>query len=313
MNRRLFCAALLLLLLHAPALLAQAPARGKTVRLLTVGNSFSQNAVHYLPELAKADGNVLVLRGAVKGGASLEQHWQKAQWHEKDPADKRGRYDSSRSLKEELLAEKWDYVTIQQASIKSHDVATYRPFAGHLRDYVKQHAPQAELLLHETWAYRVDDPRFAARKTKPGEPATREAMFQGLAAAYAAIAKELGVRRIPVGHAFHMAETDSAWGFKPDTKFDFKNARPPALPDQTHSLHVGWRWVKPKDKPGAPASLLRDGHHANTAGEYLGACVFYEVLFDANVVENKFVPPKLTAEDARYLRETAHRAVAEAR
>ena len=48
--------------------------------------------------------------------------------------------------------------------------------------------------------------------------------------------------------------------------------------DQTHSLHVGSRWVK---RP--------DGHHANRAGEYLGGCVFYELLTETSVVGNPFV------------------------
>ena len=49
----------------------------RTVRLLTVGNSFSHNAVHYLGDLAKASGDVLVLRELIVGGASMELHWNK--------------------------------------------------------------------------------------------------------------------------------------------------------------------------------------------------------------------------------------------
>ena len=135
-------------------------------------------------------------------------------------------------------------------------------------------------------------------------------MYQGLANAYRTIAAELGARLIPVGDAFHQADTDPQWGYRPDTKFDFKNAQPPALPDQTHSLHVGWRWAKPKD---GPPKLGMDGHHANTAGEYLGACVFYEVLFGDSVVGNAFVPPGLDPAYARFLQETAHQAVADSR
>jgi hypothetical protein len=52
-----------------------------------------------------------------------------------------------------------------------------------------------------------------------------------------------------------------------------------------------------------------DGHHANAAGEYLGACVFYETLFHENVVGNAFVPPGIDAEYAGFLQKTAHVAV----
>jgi hypothetical protein len=130
-------------------------------------------------------------------------------------------------------------------------------------------------------------------------------MYTQLSGAYKTIAKELGVRRMPVGDAFHLADTDPAWGYKPDTKFDKSTAVAPALPDQTHSLHAGYKW----DKNG---KLGMDGHHANTAGEYLGACVWYEMLFKESAVGNTFAPKDLKPEDAKYLQEVAHRAVAEA-
>src|SRR5262245_36077570 len=72
------------------------PAR--TVRLLTVGNSFSQNATLYLGDLATAAGHVLIRRQAVIGGGSLEQHWEKARRHEDDPEDPLGVYLTKRSL-----------------------------------------------------------------------------------------------------------------------------------------------------------------------------------------------------------------------
>lgn len=265
----------------------------KTVRLLTVGNSFSANATKYLPDIVKAGGHELIHRPIVVGGASLELHATRAATN--------GTYTNGRMLKQELAADKWDHVTIQQASIKSHDIATYRPFAGQLRDCIKQHAPGATLLMHETWEYRCDDPRFAAKSPKPGEPATQQAMYDGITNAYTTIAAELGARLLPVGDAFHIADNDPQWGYKPDTKFDVKNAKSPELPDQTHSLHMGWQWKNGK--------LGMDGHHANTAGQYLGACVWYEVLYGESVVGNKFAPPGLDSDYVRFLQETAHRAV----
>lgn len=277
---------------------------GKTVRLLTIGNSFSQNATRFLPQLAAAAGHKLIHRPIVVGGASLELHAEKARKHERDPNDKAGLYANGRSLREQLAAEPWDFVTIQQASLKSHDLASYRPFAGQLGDYVKRYAPGAKLLVHQTWAYRCDDPRFT--RSKAGSPASREAMYQGLSAAYRTVAAELGAGRIPVGDAFQRADTDPQWGYRPDKRFDFANARPPTLPDQTHSLHVGWRWTKQKD---GRTTLAMDGHHANVAGEYLGACVFFETLFDESVVGNAYSPPGLDAPYGRFLQETAHQAV----
>lgn len=280
----------------------------KTVRLLTIGNSFSANATRNLNDLAKAGGHTLIHTPLVIGGASFQVHADKARLHEAKPQDKAGLYSGGKGLKENLAAQPWDYVTIQQASIKSHDFSTYQPNAGWLRDYVAKHAPKATLLVHETWEYRKDDPRFAVKEPKPGEPKTQDEMYQGLRASYDKIAAEFGARIIPTGDAFHLADTDEKWGYRVDSKpFDPKTAKQPELPDQTHSLHVGWRWAKSKD--GKKTTLGMDGHHANVAGEYLGACVWYEVLFGESAVGNTFVPKGVDPEYARFLQETAHKAV----
>src|SRR5690242_6165910 len=90
--------AVLLPLLSLPARSAEpttpaAPkSSGMTVRVLTIGNSFSQNATKYLGDLAKASGDTLILRGANVGGASMELHWSKVEAFEKDPKDKAGLY-----------------------------------------------------------------------------------------------------------------------------------------------------------------------------------------------------------------------------
>jgi hypothetical protein len=297
----------LLLITVATAHAAEPHTAGKTVRLLNIGNSFSRNATRYLADLAKAAGHTLVHHQATIGGSSLQVHWDKAQLHEKDPQDPAGLYSTKLSLKQELRAEPWDFVTIQQASIKSHDIATYRPYAALLRDYVKQHAPDAELLLHQTWAYRSDDPRFSPKNTKPGEPLTQHAMHEQLTTAYRAIARELGVRIIPTGDAFHVVSANPRWAYVKDPKaFDPKAAKDGQLPNQRHSLHVGWRWNTAK---GGAKKLTMDGHHANMAGEYLGSCVFYEVVFGESAVGNSFVPAGLDPEFAAFLQSAAHTAV----
>jgi hypothetical protein len=189
-------------------------------------------------------------------------------------------------------------------------VATYRPFAKELADYIHANSPGAKLLLHETWEYRVDDPRFSAKAPAAGEPKSQDEMYAGLSNAYRSIGKELGATLIPVGDAFHLANRDPHWGYRaPAAPFDAKAAKQGELPEQTHSLNVGWSWKKGKN---GKIALGMDGHHANAAGEYLGACVWYEVIFGKSVEGNAFVPNGLDPEYAKFLRQTAHRAVAKA-
>lgn len=302
------CARVLLLVLIAGVLRAEEPTakKAKTVRLLTVGNSFSGNATSQLGNLVKAAGHTLIHRPMSIGGASMATHWTRVERHEKDPKDPAGLY-GTKNLKDELKSEEWDFVTIQQASIQSHNVDTYRPYASQLHGLIKKQAPKAEILVHQTWAYRVDDPRFAKKDPPKGEPTTRQEMHDALTKAYDTIAGELKLRVIPVGDAFQLADTDPKWGYKIDKKFDFAGAKKPAMPDQTNSLHSGWSWSKDKD---GKDKLNIDGHHASTAGQYLGACVWFEILFGESVVGNSYIPAKMDAAYARFLQETAHKAVA---
>lgn len=279
----------------------------KTIRLLTVGNSFSHNATHYLGDIAKANGDNLILREDNIGGSSFDIHLKKLEVWQKDPKSKLGQYTEGKGLQDDLIEKKWDFITIQQASIKSHDVNTYRPYAKQIADFIRKYAPDTTLIMHQTWEYRVDDARFSVKEPKPGEPKTQADMYAGLKSAYSTIAKELNMGLIPVGDAFHAANRDPQWGYKvPTVPFDSKSAKPGDLPDQTHSLNVGWNWKK---QPDGKMKLGMDGHHANMAGEYLGACVWYEVLFGKSVEGNAFVPKELDAGYAEFLQSTAHRVV----
>lgn len=279
----------------------------KTIRLLTVGNSFSGNAVTYLNDLVAAAGHKLVLGRADLPGCWLELHWRHVEAAEADPTSKEGRpYPVSvgksnvqRSLKEILESKKWDYVTIQQASMISSDISTYQPYARNLRDFIKKNAPQAEVVMHETWAYRCDDPRF--------DPITdsESKMHHDLRHAYHTVASELDLRIMPVGDAFYAVDTDKTWCYKP-VEFDQAAIKYPELPDQTHSLHVGWQWQK--DEQGE-CKLAMDAHHANAAGCYLAGCVWFEFLFDENVEDNTFVPDGISQDYAKYLRSVAHKMV----
>jgi hypothetical protein len=302
----LFC---LILIGWTPAWCAEAAGQtdspsGKHVRLLAVGNSFSGNTTRFLGDLVDASGgNRLTFAHACIGGCPLEKHVKLAEAFEKDAQDPAGRpYSGKTSLRDLLQQEKWDYVTIQQASIKSFELESYRPWARQLYDYIKRYSPQAEVLVHQTWAYRDDDTLFVSGDF------TADLMHRRLTEAYTTIAAELGCRLIPVGNAFYMARQDPGWRFDASRAVDPKAYRYPQLPNQGRTLHSGWRW---KESKGSQ-KLGNDTHHAGLAGQYLGGCVWFEFLYGQSVEGNSFVPRDLPADDARFLQKVAHRAVGEA-
>ena len=208
-------------------------------------------------------------------------------------------------LPEALAAESWDIVTLQQWSQQSYKPETYHPHVDRLIAAIHRYAPRAEILIHETWSYREDHPAFQKQ-----DGFTPDKMYAGLRAAYRQLAGETGCRIIPSGDAFQLARQTPRWTFAVDKNFDFKNPPAGQLPDQRTSLNAGWQWTK--DKAGKPALTL-DAIHLNTAGRYLGAAVWYQVLFNADTVPAGFTPPDLSAEDAAGLREHAAAAVRDQR
>lgn len=48
----------------------------KQIKLLAIGNSFSDDAIeHYLPGLAEANGDTIIIGNMYIGGCSLEKHY----------------------------------------------------------------------------------------------------------------------------------------------------------------------------------------------------------------------------------------------
>jgi len=199
----------------------------KTIRLLTIGNSFAENATRYLGQIANAADCELVYTGANLPGGPLSIHWDGVVAHEKNPLE--GRLYNDRSLTELLTTEPWDIVTLQQFSWQSHDVESYRPYAENLHALVREQAPSARILLHQTWAYRADD----TERITPEY--SQDAMHADIRQAYQTIAKELNMGIIPVGDAFARARHHPEWNFAPDLDFDPATAIYPERPADRHS------------------------------------------------------------------------------
>ncbi|MRG43555.1 DUF4886 domain-containing protein [Chitinophaga sp. SYP-B3965] len=254
-------------------------------RLFIIGNSFSQNAASFLPQLTKEGGIDLELGRAELGGCSLERHWKLVETAEKDTSDPAGKAYGGKSLRQLLSQGTWDMVTIQQYSLLSGDPETYRPYAQKLYDFIKTIQPNAKIFIHQTWAYRNDAKEFGKIMGAERAKDAKE-MHQHVRAAYHTIAKELNLTIIPVGDAFSAITTSPTWGYKKDTTFNYETPVSPALPDQTNSLHMGYRWLDGK--------LSFDANHANRAGCYLGSLVWYQTLFGGNVKKVKFKPEEVS-------------------
>ena len=276
------------------------------IKVLAIGNSFSQNALMFFDELTEASGNRTISQNGMIGGCSLGRHMRHVDAFEADPKNSEGQpYPGRKSLKDLLTQEAWDVVTLQQASSKSYKPETYHPHIERLMVYIKKHAPQAEVVMHQTWAYREDHSFWG------GDLDTDE-MYKRLRKTYDDMAAEMGLRLIPCGDAFESARQDPAWGrFVQDQSFDRETAVYPKLPEaEKNSLHLSYWWKTTDTDDGKPM-LMDDRFHANTKGKYLLGCVWFEFLFGESVVGNSFVPDGVSANEAAVLQRIAHRVVSE--
>ncbi|HSI09742.1 MAG: DUF4886 domain-containing protein [Rariglobus sp.] len=284
----------------------------ESLKLLTIGNSFADYPLSYLPDLAKAGSKTLVLGRANPGGCTLARHAEYLTAALADPADPKGRLYKNASvfnlpgretvsLPEALAAQAWEIVTIQQASFDSYKPETYHPAVDQIIAAIRKFAPQAEIVVQETWVYRDDHPIFQGK-----EGMTQQKMYEGLCAAYHQLATDGGFRIIPTGDAMELARKSPRWTFVVDPNFDFKNPPAGKLPMESGSLWAGWSWSKPAT--GEP-KLLLDGKHTSIAGKYLGAAVWYQVVFGSDAVPAGFVPKGLSAEETADLRSHAAAAV----
>ena len=128
------------------------------MKLLSIGNSFSQDAQEWLHQIAVANGVALETTNLMIGGCSLETHWnhmtdgESAYYLEQNGKN----MDRMVTLEEGLALDAWDVVTVQQVSHHSGQPQTYIPYLTELVAYVREKCPTAKIYFHQTWAYEID-------------------------------------------------------------------------------------------------------------------------------------------------------------
>ena len=151
------------------------------MKILSIGNSFSQDAQRYLHEIAAANGKNLKCVNLYIGGCSLKQHYFNMLDDEKAyEFEFNGMSTGIKvSIREALKSDDWDCITLQQASHESFDFKLYIPYIEKLAEYVRLYLPKAKILLHQTWAYCDDTEKLSST----GYAHTSD-MFHDIKAAY---------------------------------------------------------------------------------------------------------------------------------
>ncbi len=173
------------------------------MKLLCIGNSFSQDATRYLHGIARAGGVGLRVSNLCIGGCPLSRHYRHMLGGDRAyEFELNGVYSGLHvSLDEVLLADDYDAVTFQQLSSQAPRYETYQPYLSALADHVRDMQPHAKLYMHETWAYEEGSHRL----TEELGYKTEKDMTNDLVYAYIKAASAIRASVIPAGRAFDMA------------------------------------------------------------------------------------------------------------
>ena len=274
------------------------------MNILTIGNSFTDSLALYFPAAVQSARCDLHFERANFGGCELARHWSYIEAEERDVRCRI--YQGGRKLRSILELRAWDVVTIQQASHDSWRPETFQPWAGNIIAYVKKHAPQAEVVIQQTWAYRADHPQLL-----PGSEwgISQDEMYERLTANYTKLARDYKLRIIPSGYAVQLTRRNSERKFANYDPALIDTLAWPELPPQAGDVVGQCSWRKNPDT--GELYLNRDLIHLNPRGQYLQACVWFAMLYGKKVSEIRLVPDELANSDVKFLQETAQQAVDE--
>jgi hypothetical protein len=299
----------------------------KPLKVLMIGNSFSVCVLKQLPQCAADAGCVIDIASLYIGGCPLKKHWsnvEKSGDANFKPYSFKYSYASVKDAKDApvaslgkrtnipqaLKADRWDVVTIQQASPGSPFPETYDPYAGKLIAAIREHAPQAEIVIQQTWSYTPYSKALAKWKFDTWT------MFTAVESAYSELAKRYGLRIIPTGYAVDLfrRRLPVKYGKILTDKEVGAIEKPGAV--CFYGDVVGssaWRKGYGRSEEDKIVRLRVDATHLNRDGEYLQACTWLATLCGYDVTKLKYAPEWLAPERAVLMRACAAEAAAKAK
>lgn len=132
------------------------------MNILCIGNSFSVDATRYLQQIARTQGVELRVAVLYYPGCTLEQHHRFMLRESEDYILYFNGFSTGfkMTLKQALLSQRWDVITMQQGSVHSANFDNYEPYLTEVATLVKKCAPKAKLVVQQTWAYEDGSERL---------------------------------------------------------------------------------------------------------------------------------------------------------
>lgn len=131
------------------------------IRILAIGNSFTENSTHYVPQLltrSPDNSKRIFFARIVQGGCSLEKHWENHM--QCTPAYSFSFADANEwvnidatTFDAALDLTQWDIIVLQQVSGLSGLPESYHPYIERLSRLIRERRPNAAIGWQMTWAY----------------------------------------------------------------------------------------------------------------------------------------------------------------
>lgn len=222
------------------------------MKILSIGNSFSEDAQRWLSALASMHATDIYCANLYIGGCSLETHWinnkENNAFYDYQINGKPA--EEKISIADALSRESWDIVTLQQVSSLSGMPESHEPYLSGLLGTVRDALPSARIYLHETWAYETDTdhPGFMNYNGDQQE------MYSRIKSAVNFFSEKYGLPILPTG--------DVIQALRRESEFDY---------------------------PNGGASLCRDGYHLTyDLGRFAAGAVWFVTLTGQKIEASEF-------------------------
>ncbi len=138
---------------------------GKSIKILFVANSFGDDTVEYMPEIAKSLGySDIEIGNLYIGGCSIDRHYNNLL---NDSAEYSFRYhdgkkwdyeygDKKQTIKFAVEFTEWDVVIFQQSSGNSGIQGSYSHLSDLIQGVLQFAKPDVRVAFNMTWAYQAD-------------------------------------------------------------------------------------------------------------------------------------------------------------
>ena len=270
------------------------PSQDDTLNVLMIGNSFCYYFTDELYAMAQAAGVKMRVCNVYYSGCLLDQHWT---WWKNGEANY-SFHENGKKLVENvdlnycLKQGNWDVISLQSARLSSNSaedsLENSKIYLEELLSYIRQQFPKSRMAWQQTWSYAVGT--AGNGKVTPDAEAQRASSEKNRNFALL-VCEKYDLLRINTGEA---------WQIIRDSGYDSLCAR------------LG------KKVDGA-AEHTGDNYHDGDigGGQYLNACVWFEILTGKSCVGNPYIPqytyqnaPFEMLIDLETLQNAAHQAVA---